>query len=425
MEEDLYQTSQTELTPSEKRVQARLEKVIDKAEERNKYESAHDPDILGALGIVKQFLVKRQRVCYGGTAMNAILPPKKRFYNPEMDLPDYDFFTPDPKADIDELVNDLKKAGYKDVYHKVGVHEGTTKVLVNFVPIADITSISEDVYSVFLKRAFKKEKVHYTDPDILRMMMYLEMSRPRGDVARWSKVFERLQLINGVFPPTFKRGRVLGVTKKSKNSKVPKEIWLSVYEYCITNQRIVFTGQLDSYYKRVIRNSTPKFNLNDHSMPIGFISPNLKVDARTLQTILGGSEKCKLYIHSKRGEIVPEHIEVRYNGVAVAILLQETACHAYLNFPLSDGRSIAIASLDTLITVYYSISIFTKRLKMLIPGIDSKIATFVMLDEENRGYANPRIPAFPINCIGYQKGWPTLLREKMVRLKAMKEEDDL
>jgi hypothetical protein len=424
MEEDLYQTNQTELTPSEKRVQARLEKVIDKAEERNKYESAHNPDILGALNIVKQFLVSRRRVCYGGTAMNAILPPKRRFYDPEMDLPDYDFFTPDPKADVEELVQKLKKAGYKDVYHKVGVHEGTTKVLVNFVPIADITAISEDIYAVFLKRAFKKEKVYYTDPDILRMMMYLEMSRPRGDVSRWNKVFERLQLINSVFPPTFKRSRALD-TRKSKGYKVEPEIWSSIYDYCITNQRIVFTGQLDFYYKKVIRFSTPKFNINDYSMPIGFISPNLKDDARTLQTLLGGSEKCKLYIHAKRGEIVPEHIEVRYNNLPVAILLQETACHAYLNFPLSDGRSIAIASLDTLITIYYSISIFTKRLKMLIPGVDSKIATFVMLDEENRGYANPKIPAFPINCIGYQKGWPTLLREKMVRLKAMKEANDL
>ena len=424
MEEDLYQTSQTEHKPSEKRIQARLEKVIDKAEERNKYESAHNPDIIRALSIVKQFLVKKQRVCYGGTAMNAILPRKKRFYNPEMDLPDYDFFTPDPKSDIEELVSNLKKAGYNDVYHKVGIHEGTTKVLVNFVAIADITSISEDVYNVFLKRAFKKEKIHYTDPDILRMMMYLEMSRPRGDVTRWSKVFERLQLINSVFPPTFKRSKNLD-TRKSKGSKITNEIWVNIYDYCITNQRIIFTGQLDSYYKKVVRSSTPKFNINDHSMPIGFISPKLKDDARAIQALLGGSEKCKLYIHAKRGEIVPEHIEVRYNNFPVAILLQETACHAYLNFPLSDGRSVAIASLDTLITIYYSISIFTKRLKMLIPGIDSKIATFIMLDEENRGYANPRIPAFPINCIGYQKGWPTLLREKMVRLKAMKEADEL
>jgi hypothetical protein len=422
MEEDLYQTPETELKPSEKRVKARLEKVIDKAEERNKYESAHNPEIIRALTMVKQFLVKKKRVCYGGTAMNAILPLKKRFYDPEMDLPDYDFFTPDPKADIEDLVNDLKSAGFKDVYHKVGVHEGTTKVLVNFIPIADITSISEDIYSVFLKRAFKKDKIHYTDPDILRMMMYLEISRPRGDVARWLKVFERLQLINDVFPPTFKRSKNLG-TRKMRGSILGSEVFTSIYDYCITNQRILFTGQLDSYYKKVIRFSTPKFNLNDRSMPIGFISPKLKDDARAIQTLLGGSEKCKLYIHAKRGEIVSEHIEIRYNNVPVALLLQETACHAYLNFPLKDGRMAAIASLDTLITTYYSISIFTKRARMLIPGIDSKISTFIMLDEENRKLTNPKIPAFPINCIGYQKGWSTLLREKMVRLKALKEKD--
>ena len=423
MEEDLYGTPTIETHSTKKNIQSRLEKVIKKAEERNNYENAHNPDILRALDVVKQFLVKKKRVCYGGTAMNAILPVKKRFYNPEFDLPDYDFFTPDSKGDVEELVNDLKKAGFKDVYHKIGVHEGTTKVLVNFIAIADITSISNEIYSIFLKRAIKSEKVHYTDPDILRMMMYLEISRPRGDVSRWKKVFERLQLINDVFPPVVKRSKTMNTRKVGKTVRVGKEIWANVYDYCIVNQRIVFTGQLDSYYKRVVRSSTPKFS-TDHSSLVGFISPNIKDDARTLQLLLGGLQKCKLYIHGARGEIVAGHVEVRYNDVPVALILQETACHAYLNFPLKDGRSIAIASLDTLITLYYSLPIFTKRAKQLIPGIDSKIATFLTLDEENRKSSTPKIPSFPINCIGYQKGYPTLLREKVLRLKKVEEENN-
>lgn len=421
MEEDIYKSPEHHLQQSEKRIQTRLEKVIDIAEKRNKYESAHNPDLLKALDIVKRFLQRKRRVTYGGTAMNAILPEENRFYNPEVDLPDYDFFTPSMESDIEELVRDLKRAGMKDVYHKIGMHDGTMKVLVDFVPIADITRISKEIYDVFHKRAIKRDGVYYTDPDVLRMMMYLEISRPKGQVDRWEKVFERLELINKVFP--VRRKSKLKTAKKSLARKVvQEEIWSGIYNFCIENKRTVISGgDLDSYYRSVVTKGTAKFDLERHSSVIGFICPDIKSDAKILQELLGGHTKCKLYLHEKRGEIVPVHIEVRYHSVPVALLYQETACHAYLSFPLKDGRSISLGSMDTLITIYYAISIFTKRARELIPGIDSKIASLIQLNQMNRRMKDPNIPSFPINCDGYQKGYPTLLREKVARIRMERE----
>jgi hypothetical protein len=419
MEEDIHRSHENHISASGKRVKDRLEAVVEIAEERHKYEAAHNPEINKALATVKQFIIRKRRVCYGGTAMNAILPKEKRFYNPEMDLPDYDFFTPESDADIHDLVKELKSGGFEDVHHRLGIHEGTSKIFVNFVAIADITAISKEVYGIFLKRAIKKEGMYYTDPDILRMMMYLEISRPKAMVSRWDKVFERLQLINGVFPP--KAGRARGSTRKAKHADHVGDVRTGIYDFCIDNQRILITGDLDKYYGNVIRRATPNFNLEMSSDPIGFICPDVKADAKVLQKLLGGPEKCKLYLHEPRGEIVPQHVEIRCNGIPIAFLLDEAACHAYLNFPLRDGRSIAIASLDTLITIYYSLSIFTKRLKELIPGINYKIAEFIKLTEENRRHKDPNVPAFPISCRGYQKGFPTLLREKAARVKKARE----
>ena len=415
MEEDIDKTEK-KYNPSEKLVINRLKNVIEIAEQRTKYEAAHDPELTGALNTVRDFIIRKRRVCYGGTAMNAILPKEKHFYNPEIDLPDYDFFTPDITNDIAELIKDLKNKNFKDVYHRVGIHEGTHKILVNFVAIADITYISEEVFNTFLKRAIKRDNMYYTDPDILRMMMYLEISRPKGQVERWEKVYERLQLINSSFPPKSRSEKQLTRKVKSSN-KVQREILDGIYNYCIENQRVIISGRLDSYYKNVVHHSTPIFNLHDNFDVIGFISADVKMDSKILQKQLGGSEKCKLYLHQARGEFLPEHVEVRYNDVPVAFLLEEAGCHAYLNFPLKDGRSIAIASLDTLITIYYSISIFTKRLKQLIPGINYKIVQFIKLTEENRRHKDPAIPAFPLSCHGYQKGFSTLLREKTFRIK--------
>jgi hypothetical protein len=421
MEEDIDRSLHNK---TEKRVKERLESIVEVAEERNKYEAAHDPEITKALDTVRRFIVRKNRVCYGGTAMNAILPKEKRFYNPEMDLPDYDFFTPDSPADIHGLVKDLQHQGFKDVHHRLGIHEGTSKIFVNFIAIADITAISKEVYGIFLKRSVKRDGMHYTDPDILRMMMYLEISRPKGMVSRWDKVFDRLQLINKFFPP--KAGRQPGATRK-KDSKMNTEpnVRNLIYNFCIDNQRILITGALDKYYSIVVRKVTPNFNLDELTGPIGFLCADVKEDAKHLQKILGGPEKCKLLLHQPRGEIVPIHVEVRYKDVPVGFLLQEAGCHAYLNFPLKDGRSIAIASLDTLITIYYSLAIFTKRLRELIPGINYKIAEFVKLTEENRRLTSPKIPSFPLSCRGYQKGFATLLREKAVRVKKAREEVSL
>jgi len=419
MEEDINTALYTQ---TEKRIKERLGSIVELAEQRNKYEAAHDPDVNRALEIVRQFIVRKRRVCYGGTAMNAILPKEKQFYNPEMDLPDYDFFTPDGPNDIQQLVKDLVQEGFKNVHHRLGIHEGTSKIFVNFVAIADITNISKEVYGIFLSRAVKRNEMYYTDPDILRMMMYLEISRPKGMVSRWDKVFDRLQLINSFFPP--KGGRQVGTTRKN-SAKAHGEIQGLLYNYCIDNYRVLITGSLDKYYSVVIRKTTPNFNLQELTGPIGFLCPDVKADAKIIQRFLGGPEKCKLLLHKPRGEIVPVHVEVRYAGVPVAFLLEEAGCHAYLNFPLKDGRSIAIASLDTLITIYYSLAIFTKRLKELIPGINYKIAQFVKLAEENRRSKSPKIPSFPLSCRGYQKGFATLLREKADRVKKAREDVEM
>jgi len=422
MEEDINNTFTEEISPSEKRVNDRLESIIKVADERNKYEAAHNPELNRALDMVKQFIIKKKRVCYGGTAMNAILPESKKFYNPEVDLPDYDFFTPNITEDIHDLVKSLQNGGFKDVYHRLGIHEGTSKILVNFIPIADITHISKNIYEIFLQRAIKKEGMYYTDPDILRMMMYLELSRPKGMVSRWEKVYERLQLINSVFPPKVRNN----LTRKIKrSSKIQKEIWNGIYDFCIENQRVIITGDLDKYYSTVIKSSTPNFKLHDQSDVIGFICADVKLDAKKLQNLLGGSKKCKLYLHNSRGEFVPEHVEIRYNSIPVAFIIKESACHAYLNFPLNDGRSIAIASLDSLITLYLSFAIFTKRLKELIPGIYYKIAQFIKLAEMNRRYKDPHVPSFPLSCRGYQKSYATLLRDKTKRLKKARENVEL
>ena len=44
--------------------------------------------------ILETFLKTKKFVCYGGTAINNILPKDQQFYDKNIELPDYDFFSP-------------------------------------------------------------------------------------------------------------------------------------------------------------------------------------------------------------------------------------------------------------------------------------------------------------------------------------------
>ncbi len=56
-------------------------------------------EITELIDIVESILKKKKRVCYGGTAINNILPKEDQFYNKELEIPDYDLFSPDPIKD--------------------------------------------------------------------------------------------------------------------------------------------------------------------------------------------------------------------------------------------------------------------------------------------------------------------------------------
>jgi hypothetical protein len=115
-------------------------------------------------------------------------------------LPDYDFYSDNALDHAKELADIYYKAGYEDVEAKSGVHHGTYKVFVNFTGIADITQMEPDLFKAISKDAIIKSGIRYAPPDFLRMAMYLELSRPDGDVSRWEKVQKRLTLLNTHYP---------------------------------------------------------------------------------------------------------------------------------------------------------------------------------------------------------------------------------
>jgi hypothetical protein len=177
-----------------------LREAVDVMEKRKGAKIIQDPQVKKIISIVEEFIARKKLVCYGGTAINNILPEDAQFYNKDIELPDYDFYSDNALDHAKELADIYYKAGYEDVEAKSGVHHGTYKVFVNFTGIADITQMEPALFKTISRDAIIKKEIRYAPPDFLRMAMYLELSRPDGDVSRWEKVQKRLVLLNTHYP---------------------------------------------------------------------------------------------------------------------------------------------------------------------------------------------------------------------------------
>ena len=266
-------------------------------------------------------------------------------------------------------------------------------------------------------RSIKKEGIHYADPDFLRMLMYLELSRPRGQVDRWPKVFERLTLLNEAFPPKVCRTKTDDLVGRVNIPFIVRKI---VLDYVIDNKRVLMGAEVVSMYDWLIHKSrrfspTVTWFLNKRGMLV-FISPEAERDAYRIKEIFG-SEEITVKILEAKGELIPERAIVSYRSMPFAEILQEVACHSFTSLQLKDTKELRVASLETMITFYYGLMMFTKDEKILQFYMNCLCQKLVELSESlhKKGGVGP-IPAFSIECSGYQKGYATLLKEKFERI---------
>lgn len=412
MEEEVKSLKSPVLSkPDIKRELEYLKHAVDESQKRVDYTTAHDTEILKAIQVVERYLRKHKRICYGGTAINAILPSNMKFYNPKYDIPDYDMFTPDVKGDVDGLLKELEKEGFVDVNQKVGIHEGTRKVLVNFIPVADFTEMNETLFRIVSRRAYVVDGIYYCDPEFLRMMMYLELSRPRGQVDRWEKVYERLVLLEKAHPMRLCRQSIVV-------PHIEPKLRETLLDFIVKRKRVLAGVETIDFYEEP-RPTLKLENLVQEEGVVVFFSADAKHDAEDIESILGKAVKWQ---YKKRlSDDLYDYCLVRYQRKPVAFIIQENACHSYIPINLSDGRSLRLASLDLLMNLYLSLVVFGKKEEHFLQ------VPVLCLAELTHGFLlkyrkNPTklVPPFTVTCSGRQKAFASLQKERAQRVEMLK-----
>jgi hypothetical protein len=397
-----------------------LRMAVDKAEEKMGRRVVNSDDVQKIIDIVEEFIRHKKLICYGGTAINNILPEEDRFYNKEMEVPDYDFFSQDALKDAKELTDIYYKKGFIDVEAKSGQHYGTYKVFVNYMAVADITFIPKEIFMALKSDAISVDGILYAPPNFLRMSMYLELSRPAGDISRWEKVLKRLSLLNKNFPITDINCSEIDFQREMINKDVQNKIYETVKNSLI-NQGVVFFGGFantlySQYMPKMLRKKLE--NIADFDV----LSNNPEKTAEIIKERLhdNGIDRVKINKHSRIGEIVPEHYEVKIGKDTILFIYKPIGCHSY-NVLMMNGKKLRIATIDTMLSFYLAF-LYANRpyYNQFIDRILCMSKFLFDVQQKNRLSQKGLLKRFSITCYGHQESIEEMKAEKAAKYKEFK-----
>jgi hypothetical protein len=335
-------------------------KEINKTDEVNNY-----------IYILEEFIRKNRIICYGGTAINNILPKESQFYK-KNDIADYDMYSVTPMEHAQELADHYYSLGYKETTASAGSHPGTFKVYVNFIAIADFTFLSPRIFSKLEKEAIIIEGISYCSPNFLRMNMMEELAHPLNQPERFEKVFLRFQLMNIFYPMnlmypmnTTNHNPMLENNKPRVQSK---QLFMHTL-VALLEQNVVFLGEFAFYvfFKKIHGYIPAEFDVlcEDPITVAAFIK------ARLASTVADASTISISRILVPEGDTKYANVEIHVGKHRWVTLWIPPSAINYNELPLSgcihgitgEGlvhRNIRVASPETMI-LYFSYFYYLER----------------------------------------------------------------
>jgi len=396
-----------------------LRSAVDKAEKISGRQIIENPEIKKIIDIVENFLKARKLICYGGTAINNILPVKDQFYDKELELPDYDFYSTTPVEDAKALSDIYYSKGFTDVEAKAGVHHGTYKVFVNFMPVADITYLSDPLYDAIKKDAIKVKGILYAPPNFLRMSMYLELSRPRGDVSRWEKVLKRLILLNRNYPLKKKSCDKMDIQRKMDTKRIDAKTAFDVIrDTVVQNDGVFFGGYANALYSKFLPSKIQKKFKKIPDFDVLSEHP-LKLSEEIQKRLQANNfNKIRIYKHEGIGEIIAPHYEVAIDKETVIFVYEPLACHSY-NVIKENNEDVRIATIDTMLSFYLAF-LYSDRTYYDKDRILCMAKYLFEVQQHNRLKQESILKRFSMNCYGQQQTISRLREEKAEKYRQLK-----
>ena len=335
--------------------------------------------------IINDYISKNQLICYGGMAINNIIPEKtERFYD-EIDIPDYDCFSPNAIKDSKKL-SQLLNTKYENIEVKSAMFKGTYKIFVNFIPIVDFTQIEYNLYEKIKQTSLKINDMLYASPNYLRMNIHLELSRPLGDVSRWTKIYQRLDLLNKYYPFIYNKHIIKTDVQYKEYNKLTElcKKWVILGEYAM------------KYFK-----FPSKYKSNSN---IFILTQSLDDIKRMLD-----SNGFEYNIISYSNKFINKFYEFKFKtNESLLYVFITNSCQSY-NEIKENGNIVQIANIDTMLMLYYALS-FIQPPNLNINNL--LVYCYLLQHIKESNHNNKIIKRFSLPCIGHQSTFEDLRRER-------------
>lgn len=397
-----------------------LRMAVDEAEETVGKRIVNSEDIQKIIKIVEDFIKKKNLICYGGTAINNILPTEDQFYNKDVEVPDYDFFSPNALEDAKELADTYYKLGFTDVEAKAGQHHGTFKVFVNYIPVADLTQLPKEIYNSLKGESIRVAGILYAPPNFLRMGMYLELSRPVGDTTRWEKVLKRLILLNKNYPLSSADCDTINFQREMADKDNQSLIYNNVKNTLINQGVVFFGGFAISLYSRYMPSHLQKQLENIADFDVLSNEPETTAEIIKERLKDDNIKNVKIIKQKPVGEIIPEHYEVRVGKDTIAFIYKPIACHSYNLIEMKD-QTVKIATIDTMLSFYLAF-LYADRpyYNAFLDRILCMSKFLFEVQQKNRLEQKGLLKRFSVTCYGHQETVEEIRANKSKKYKELK-----
>ena len=222
-----------------------------------------------ALEIVKEFIISRKLIVYGGQSIDYALRLKgSQIYN-DSQIPDLDFLSTRNVDDAYDLTDILIKKGFKNVQAVKAIHFQTMRVRVDFIWVADISYVPDKVFKIL--PTIKYNGMNVLHPDYQRSDMHLAFcfpyaNAPREDIFnRFKKDVKRFNMLQQYYPMDVKDSKIIECTE-SKTFKINSELIKgnnALHGFAAYN---IFVSE----YNKIIKNLDEPVILNETELTVKF-----------------------------------------------------------------------------------------------------------------------------------------------------------
>ena len=380
-----------------------LNKAIEKAEKKVGTRKIKNSNVKEIIRIVETFIEKNNLVCYGGIAINNILPENAQFYDFNTEIPDYDFFSPNAYRDVKKLADILYKEGFENVEAKSGVHKATYRLFVDFFQVADITNIDKKVFNKIQKSAIIRRGIKYSPPNLLRMMSYNELSRPNGQVSRWEKVMKRLVTLNKYFPIKSSRcDQVQFQRDFESDDETKRDIYFNVRNTLIDEGVVFFGGWATSLYGNYMP-IKKKEHLDVELPDFDVISNQPEVTANVVKRniINYGYKSVRIKKHNVIEDVLPQHYEILVDNNSICFIYDNKNCYSY-NIIKKNKRNVKVATIDTILKFYLAF-VYCDRKYYDVDRLLCMSIYLLQLQNKNKLTQKGLLKRFTTTCYGNEK----------------------